>query len=91
MPHVLSPLWKTDLAKLSEDEVWEHYAKCLAAHDWLYVYSDDAEVWSVCFKQHVHLRDLVFLTIKYDEKRSDEMYNAACPYAEKDGTYNEDF
>lgn len=91
MPYVLAPMWEVVLPDLSEDELWDHYAKCLSAHDWLYMFSSDPGVLRAGTEQCDHLTDIISLTTTYNEERSDEMYNTACPYLNDDGTRMEDF
>jgi hypothetical protein len=80
MPYSLAPLWKLDINSLSEEELWEHFEKCLKAHDWTYDYSDDHGVWRAGEEQTTHLHAVLTIARKYDRERAVNMYNSANPW-----------
>ncbi len=89
MPYFLHALWKTDLKELSEADLWEHYEKCLKAHDWTYQYSDDHGVWRAGTEESDHLSAIRKLTEADDKDRSDKLYWRHCFWLNEDGSRKE--
>lgn len=83
MPYFVALLWKTDITSLSENELWRHYERCLAAHDWTYEDSDDHNVWLAGMEQSNHLLRVRQAVSKLDKQRADSLYNEKCPWIEE--------
>lgn len=86
MPYFLAPIWKTALEPMAEEELWDHYKKCLRAYDWYYIMSDDNDVWQAGEDQYNHLRRVAERVHRFDRKRADKLYCSACPWLNEDGS-----
>ena len=86
MPYFLAPLWRTNTTELSEGELWEHLEKCLSAHDWYYMASEDDGVWQAGEEQKSIVEELMSRLRLLDANRADLMYYTACPWTAEDGT-----
>lgn len=86
MPATLDKFWKTNLETLNEEELWDHYKRCLMRHDWTFEYSDDFDVLSVGQEQAYHLREVRNAAAVFNEGRAMKMYIENCPYLNDDGT-----
>jgi len=91
MPYFLAPLWNTTLTSLNEEELWDHFEKCLKAHDWTYNYSDDHGVWRAGEEQAAHLNKVLEGVRAVDRERADRMYYGACPWMNEDGTHDKNW
>lgn len=72
--------WETNLEELSEQELWEHYEKCLKKHDWTYDFTEEEEIRQIGQTQFSHLAAARILVGTMDEKRATEMYFEYCPF-----------
>lgn len=91
MPYFLAPLWTTDPTELSEEEMWEHYERCLKAHDWMYMMSDDGGVYRAGEEQRNHIA-LLFEHLRLkDQPRTENLYNKHAPWLNEDGSRRDDW
>lgn len=90
MPYFLAELWKTPLEPLTDpknaDELWDHYEKCLIAHDWTFEFTDDFGVWRAGQEQRLYLNTVRDLCSKRDEERTSKLYFKYSFWHNEDGS-----
>jgi len=86
MPHFLATQWMLAPDELTEDELWEHYEKCLLGFDWTYHASDDADVWFIGQQQEDHLKQVRSLCEALDSVRSNNLFYKYSFYHNDDGS-----
>lgn len=87
MPYFLHPLWKTTLGSLTEEQLWEHYDKCLRAHDWTFEYSDDHGVWRAGTEERDHIAAIRKILSESDEDAANKLYWKYSPFLNEDGSF----
>lgn len=85
MPYFLAPLWTKTLGSVTDEQLWEHYEKCLAAYDWYFAMSDDQGVWRAGQEQRDHLEAVMERLKQIDEDRTIELYTQASPWDDHEG------
>lgn len=71
---MISTLFEQDISLLSDEQLWEHFEKCLIAHDWTYDFSDDHRVWIRGQEESSYLKGLRAKCEALDKQRSDELF-----------------
>jgi hypothetical protein len=71
--------WKTDLTKLSNDELWEHFKELVKTHDWWFAMSDDHRVWVNGITQQAHLKECSNILGKLDASRRNSILEKYAP------------
>ena len=81
-----NPIFEIKWSQLNEQELWEHYSKCLEQHDWPYQYSDDHRYWVNGQVERDYLDRMKESLKKLDKKRANKIYFGHSPFHNDDGT-----